>query len=180
MDIISILKIRHSCNGRSRSIRISLSSDGRVLVTRPFWVSEKFAKNFVLEKKEWLEAKFRKMQLSPVSILSKGNRSDYLHYKEKARIIAIERLEYFSQFYSFQYKRLSIRDQKTRWGSCSGSGGLNFNYRLVFLPPELQDYLVVHELCHLKEMNHSTKFWSLVAQQIPDFRKRRKALRSFQ
>jgi predicted metal-dependent hydrolase len=180
MDIISVLKIEHRRVRRSRHVRLSLSVDGRVLVTRPFWVSEKFAQNFVAEKKEWLEAQFKKIQAMPVSVLAKGTRSDYLRYKEKARAIAIERLGYFNKFYQFKYKRLSIRDQRTRWGSCSKGGGLNFNYRLVFLSPELQDYLIVHELCHLKELNHSANFWTLVARQIPDFKKKRQALRSFQ
>ncbi|MDD2680962.1 MAG: M48 family metallopeptidase [Patescibacteria group bacterium] len=179
MEIIPILKIEHRRVRRSRHVRLSLSVDGRVLVTRPFWVSEKFAQSFVLEKREWLHNQLKKIQSMPVSVLGKGTRSDYLRYKERARVIATERLIYFNQFYSFPYKRLSIRDQKTRWGSCSKSGGLNFNYRLVFLPPELQDYLIVHELCHLKELNHSADFWALVAQRIPDFKKKRQYLRNF-
>jgi len=180
MDNSSLLRIEHRRVRRSRNVRISLSADGRVLVTRPFWISEKFAQNFVVDKKDWLESQFKKMQSMPTSVLSKGTRRDYLLYKERARAIVIKRLEYFNKFYQFKYKRISIRDQRTRWGSCSKSGGLNFNYRLVFLPPELIDYLIVHELCHLKELNHSPAFWNIVSQQIPDFKKRRQTLRNFQ
>jgi predicted metal-dependent hydrolase len=148
-------------------------------VTRPFWITQKFAQSFVNGKKEWLYQQLEKLKKAPISPLSRGAKADYLRYKEGARMIARERLKYFNQFYQFKYNRLSIRDQKTRWGSCSKGGGLNFNYRLVFLSPELIDYLIVHELCHLKQLNHSQAFWNLVAEQIPDFKKRRQELHNF-
>ncbi|MBN2884861.1 M48 family metallopeptidase [Patescibacteria group bacterium] len=179
MEIRDDLMIRHRRVRRSRHVRLSLSADGRVLVTRPFWVTEKFAQTFVDQKKEWLYQQLEKLKKVPISPLARGTRADYLRYKEKARKIAQERLEYFNQFYQFKYTRLSIRDQKTRWGSCSKSGGLNFNYRLVFLSPELIDYLIVHELCHLKQLNHSPAFWSLVSKQIPDYKKSRQELHNF-
>ncbi|MCF7860572.1 M48 family metallopeptidase [Patescibacteria group bacterium] len=179
MEIRDNLVVRHRRVRRSRHVRLSLSADGRVLVTRPFWVTERFAQNFVNEKREWILKQWQKLKDAPDSPLSKGTRVDYLRYKERVREIAKERLEYFNQFYHFKYTRLSIRDQRTRWGSCSKRGGLNFNYRLVFLPPELIDYLIVHELCHLQQLNHSPAFWGLVAQQIPDFKKRRQELHNF-
>ncbi|HPY99327.1 MAG TPA: M48 family metallopeptidase, partial [bacterium] len=107
----------------------------------------------------------------------RGGREDYLRNKEKARALVVPRLDYFNQFYNFKFRRLSIRDQRSRWGSCSRNGGLNFNYRLVFLPPNLADYLIVHELCHLGEFNHSPAFWKLVARTIPDYENRRRLLR---
>jgi len=179
MEIRDDLVVSHRRVRRSRRVRLSLSADGRVLVTRPFWVTEKFAQAFVEEKRVWLNQQWEKLKDMPISTLSKGTRTDYLRYKEKAREIAKERLEYFNKFYNLKYTRLSIRDQKTRWGSCSKSGGLNFNYRLVFLPANLIDYLIVHELCHLRQLNHSPAFWNLVAEQVPDFKKRRQELRNF-
>ncbi len=74
-------------------------------------------------------------------------------------------------------KKIGVRNQKGRWGSCSRNGSLNFNFRVVYLPPPLVDYIVVHELCHLGELNHSKKFWSLVSQAVPDYRLMRKKLR---
>ena len=71
------------------------------------------------------------------------------------------------------YGRITVRDQKTRWGSCSQTGNLNFNFRLILAPLEVLDYVVVHELCHRRQMNHSTQFWQEVAQVLPDYRKRK-------
>ncbi|MFH1536961.1 MAG: M48 family metallopeptidase [Patescibacteria group bacterium] len=101
----------------------------------------------------------------------------YLKYKEQARFLIEERLNYFNQFYNHEFCRVSIRNQKTRWGSCSSKGNLNFNYRILFLPRDTADYIIVHELCHLKEMNHSKNFWILVSQTFPNYKYIRKNLR---
>jgi len=102
---------------------------------------------------------------------------NYLKYKEVARGIATSRLEYFNTFYGFKYNRIAIRDQKTRWGSCSKKGNLNFNYKIALIPEKARDYIIVHELCHLGEFNHSRNFWNLVAKTMPDYIKIRQSLR---
>lgn len=102
----------------------------------------------------------------------------YLNNKEAARKLVHDRLAHFNVAYGFEYNRVSIKNQKTMWGSCSKKGNLNFNYRLALIPPELADYVIVHELCHLQELNHSKRFWSLVARTIPDYAQRRKALKT--
>jgi predicted metal-dependent hydrolase len=83
--------------------------------------------------------------------------------------MVIEKLEYYNTFYNFKYNRISIKNQKTKWGSCSSLGNLNFNYRLLYLPQRIFDYIVVHELCHLGQMNHSADFWKLVEKTFPDY-----------
>jgi len=98
--------------------------------------------------------------------------------RAQARVLVHARLQHFNQFYQFSYNKVFIKSQKTRWGSCSSNRNLNFNYRITSLAPELQDYLVVHELCHLKEFNHGQAFWDLVALQIPDYRILRTKLRA--
>jgi predicted metal-dependent hydrolase len=100
------------------------------------------------------------------------NARHYAEHKEKARELVHARLAHWNEFYKYTYKRVAIRNQRSRWGSCSTQQNLNFNYRLVFLPLELVDYVVVHELCHLAHFNHSQNFWNLVAQAIPDYEKR--------
>ena len=104
---------------------------------------------------------------------------EYKKQKETIRNFFIARVEHFNQFYNFTFNKITIRNSRTRWGSCSKKGNLNFNYRIISLPQQLQDYIVVHELCHLKEMNHSKSFWDLVAQVIPDYKKVKQILQEF-
>ncbi len=94
-----------------------------------------------------------------------------------ARAIVHEHLARANAHYGFTYNKIFIRNTRTRWGSCSTRGNLGFNYRIVKLPPELAHYVVVHELCHRKEFNHSAKFWALVAETIPNWKKTRATLR---
>lgn len=98
-------------------------------------------------------------------------------YKKKADEVIHDRLQFFNEHYGLKYKRVTMRNQKSRWGSCSRLKNLNFNWRLIMAPIEVIDYVVAHELCHIKEMNHSPKFWNLLTQTIPDYKERRKWLR---
>ncbi len=94
-----------------------------------------------------------------------------------ARTLVHARLEHFNQYYNFSYNKVAIRNQKTRWGSCSSKRNLNFSVRILTLSPEAQDYLIIHELCHLKEFNHSSRFWALVAEQCPDYKRIRASMK---
>lgn len=96
--------------------------------------------------------------------------------RETARLRIEERLVYWSARMGLTYGRVSIRDQRTRWGSCSSKGNLNFNWRLVFAPQSVLDYVVIHELAHLREMNHSRRFWAKVAEFSPQHREHRRWL----
>ena len=107
----------------------------------------------------------------------KGSKSEYLKYKDQALILVKNKLEHFNQFYNFKYNKVTIRNQSTRWGSCSRRGNINFNYKLALLPENLVDYVIVHELCHLGEFNHSKDFWNLVAKTMSDYKERRQELR---
>lgn len=108
----------------------------------------------------------------------RGSPQDYANHKVAAKQLAQDRLTYFNRQYGFTFKRVSIKNQASRWGSCSKLGNLNFHYRIATLPAQLADYVIVHELCHLQEMNHSKQFWQLVAKSIPDYRERRRQLRN--
>ncbi len=111
--------------------------------------------------------------------MRRGTKRHFDKYKKEARVLVMDRLTFFNAHYNFVYKKVFIKNQKTRWGSCSQRGNLNFNYKIALLPVNLADYLIVHELCHLKEFNHGRQFWSLVGEKIPDYKKLRKELRSF-
>jgi hypothetical protein len=121
--------------------------------------------------------KVRMRRARRVSVRKSPNRADYIAHKNAARDIILSRLEYFTGEYvrldpayamGMKFGRVSIRNQRSRWGSCSAQKNLNFNYRLVHLSPELRDYVIVHELCHLVELNHGRAFWSLVEKMIPN------------
>lgn len=101
---------------------------------------------------------------------------EYKRYKEYTRALVARKINDFNTFYHFPFNRVAIRNQRSRWGSCSKRGNLNFNYRLALISEELVDYVIVHELCHLGEFNHSKNFWNLVAQTIPNHAERRKKL----
>jgi predicted metal-dependent hydrolase len=100
---------------------------------------------------------------------SRATEAHYLAHKERARALVHERLALWSAHYGCTYGRVAIRDQRTRWGSCSSRQNLNFNYRIVFLPIHLADYIIVHEVCHLLELNHGPQFWAHVARTMPAY-----------
>ena len=97
----------------------------------------------------------------------------------RVRVLILNRVEFFNKQLNFKIGRISIRNQRTRWGSCSSKGNLNFNSHLINLPLELLDYVVVHELCHLKQLNHSQDFWLLVEQVLTNFRQLGKQLKTY-
>ncbi len=107
-------------------------------------------------------------------------RVHYVRHKEAARALVKARLAYFNVHYQHRVGKIFIKQHRSRWGSCSERGNLNFNYKIIFLPPVLQDYIIVHELCHLRGFNHSPQFWALVAQTIPNHLTRRRALRALE
>ena len=164
---------------RTRTVRLTVSSNGAVTVTIPYTSNPNRAEQFVKIKAPWILRKlayFKKFtQLTPAPM----RRAEIENYKRQTRRLVTERLRYFNQFYNFTVGRISIRNQKTLWGSCSRKGNLNFNFRLALLPSELSDYVIVHELCHRGQFNHSQKFWDLVGQTLPDYAQLKKTLRAY-
>lgn len=162
-----------------RSTRLSLrvSAGGRLSISAPIFVTERMIESFLLERAAWIEAAVRRLEGEPKLLIQRGGRREYLKHKEAARRMAFERLVYWNQFYGFKYGRVSIRNQKTRWGSCSKQRNLSFNYRIALLPLELADYIILHELCHIKAFDHSDRFWRLMEKTMPDYEKRRQQLK---
>ena len=162
-----------------RGIRIAVHADGSVVVTKSKYIRESEAERLVEIKADWIIEKIQVMKSKPQKLLAHYSAKDFKENKEKAYEFVLGRISYFSKFYNYKINSIKIKNQKTRWGSCSGGGNLSFNYKILFLPESLVDYIIVHEMCHLKEMNHSTRFWSLVAEQIPDHKIRRKEIRLY-
>ena len=155
---------------RARRIRLAVHYDGGVVVTVPVGVRKRVVDKFVTEKANWIIKKLDYFQQFEGKIILKTSKADYLKRKEQARGFIENKVNYFNQFYNFEYNRICVKNQKTRWGSCSKKKNINFNYKVMFLPENMANYIVVHELCHLQELNHSYKFWDLVAETLPDYK----------
>jgi predicted metal-dependent hydrolase len=161
---------------KARKMRIEIGVDG-LKVVKPVFVPFIIIEQFIKSRGAWIIKNLATMSKHvPPPVIPKD---EMVVLKRRAAHLILARLEFYNQQYGFKYKSLSVRDQKTRWGSCSRQGALNFNCRLALLPERLLDYVAVHELCHLKEMNHSLRFWKLVERTIPDYNERRKELHRF-
>ena len=167
---------------KRRSMALQIRTDGSVLVRVPMRVSDRTIRRFVTSHARWIEenrsqmfARRQYLAENPYDIpeWESLTASD----KKVAKQKIIERVDYYADCMGIDYGSISMRNQKSRWGSCSSKGNLNFNYRLAYLPQELLDYVVVHELAHIAHKNHGPQFWALVERYLPDYRARRAMLR---
>jgi predicted metal-dependent hydrolase len=175
---------------RARSARLTVYRDGSLVVTAPTSFRLEAIEKFMVQKSKWILDKieyFKKREKKRLDVLGKMPASEIPHFKNtkaeykeckpEAQKLAESKVQQFNAFYNFNIGTIAIKNQKTRWGSCSRHGNLNFNYKIALLPQRLSDYIVVHEICHIGQFNHSRNFWNLVAQTIPDYMQRRKELR---
>ena len=174
--VISEIKVIRSSR---KTMVLEIIKDGMILVRAPYRMPESEIRRFIQEKSDWIEKHVQRIEerqrtLTPVEGLTM---KDIRKLADQASVVIPKRVEYFAEKIPVTYGRITIRNQKTRWGSCSGKGNLNFNCLLMLAPPEVLDYVVVHELCHRKEMNHSERFWREVENILPDYRERKKWLK---
>lgn len=176
-EIIEIPIIR----SKRKTLGLEVKYDGTVNARVPMRAPREIIERFIREHEAWIIRKRQEWSLS-------GNNRDDMsglppietkEGKAKIRQYIEGQVEYYAKIMGVTYGRISMRNQKTRWGSCSSNGNLNFNNRLLFVPKELVDYVVVHELAHRKEMNHSNAFWNVVEKYMPDYKERRKKLREY-
>ena len=160
---------------RARKMRLSVYCGGDFVVTKPIGLSENIVERFIIQKANWILSKLEYFKQFKGSIF-RNDRKDYLKYKDDALKFVNEKIDRLNKIYNFKFNKISIRNQKTRWGSCSRKGNLNFNYKIISLPKRASDYIIVHELCHLKEFNHSKNFWNLVAKAVPEYSEIKKEL----
>lgn len=162
---------------KTRGLRLSVYPDGRAVISAPSFLGISTIEQFVKGRMDWVKAKLEAFTPFRRVLRRKNSRAEYAKYKDDARKLVEDRILVLNKHYGFRVGRISIKNQKSRWGSCSAKGNLNFNYKIVFLPKDIADYIIVHELCHLRELNHSRSFWKLVAQVVPDYLKLRNELR---
>lgn len=158
-----------------RTVSLQIIPGGEVLVRCPKRMSNGDIRRFVESKSGWIESIWKTDRRGAASCFFRTGQLQAL--ASQARQTVPERVAYFAPLVGVTYGRITIRSQHTLWGSCSGKGNLSFNCLLMLTPPEVLDYVVVHELCHRKEMNHSARFWAEVGRVLPDYEIRRKWLR---
>ena len=159
-----------------RSSRKTLSiqlKNGEIIARAPLRMKDKDIYSFIESKKSWLEKNLAKIEEreKAVSEVEHFTEEEIKALAEKARVIIAERVRYYAPKIGVTYNRITIRCQRTRWGSCSSKGNLNFNCLLVLFPLEIIDSVVVHELCHRKHMNHSPKFYAEIEKVFPEYRR---------
>ena len=180
MEKIQKRKTEHISYGLIRAKRktmaLKVSEDGMVTVRIPYGVRPEEADRFVEAHVDWIRKRIlecrERAAARPVYTDQEREAG-----KRLAKELLLKKCRYFAERMGVSYGTVTVREQKTRWGSCSTKGNLNFNWKLVLMPQALLDYVVVHELAHRKEMNHSARFWAIVEQELPDYQKRRNELK---
>ena len=164
-----------------KTVAIQVNSDLSVTVRAPRSASEKDIEEILKKKEAWISKHIEKIKDAKERFeaepTEKLTREKVIALADEALKVIPERVEYFAKVIGVTYGKITIRNQKTRWGSCSSKGNLNFNCLLMLAPPEVLDYVVVHELCHRKQMNHSKAFWLEVEKVLPNYKEVRKWLK---
>ena len=164
---------------RRRTISVEITEDLEVLVRAPKWVPKYEIEAFVNRNTDWIMKHMAKVRRRK----EEERKADPISPQElemlriEARYVIPGKVRHFADLLGVTYGRVSIRNQKTLWGSCTAKGNISFNCLLMKTPEHIQDYVIVHELCHIKELNHSPAFWKYVEAIIPDYRKCRKWLK---
>lgn len=163
-----------------RTLSIEIKPDGRVIVKAPLFMSKAAIDYFVRQKEDWIEKNkekvLKKNRLN--SNVEKFTEEELKVLKKRAKNMILPLVEDYAEIMGLEYGTVSIRAQHSRWGSCSGKGNLNFNCLLALCPEACMRYVVVHELCHIRHMNHSKAFWREVEEYMPDYKIHRKWLKN--
>ena len=163
---------------RRRTISLEITKSGEIVLRAPWYATRWDIQRFVEAKEEWLNQALKRYEENiKVQPTQKRDPDRIKELAKQAKKEIPPRVEYFANIIGVEYGRIAIRNQKTRWGSCSSKGNLNFNCLLMLVPEDVRDYVIVHELCHLIELNHSPAFWIEVEKIIPDYKQKRKWLK---
>ena len=163
---------------KRKTLSIEVKMD-EVLVRAPQRMTNQQIRVFLEQKREWID-KHQKILQSQAEMVRREplyTEEDIKEFANKAMQIIPKKVEHYAKIVGVDYGRITIRNQRTRWGSCSSKGNLNFNCLLVLFPDEVIDYVVVHELCHRKHMDHSKAFYAEVERVFPEYKKCQKWLK---
>jgi predicted metal-dependent hydrolase len=163
LEVPDIGPVTLAISKRAKYLRITIKPDRTVRLTVPTGMAEKKAQQFLHSKIPWIKKHLVKFEQSDNSM---GSVRLPRINKARARVVLIERLEELAELHNFSFNKVSIRNQKTKWGSCSSKDNISLNMNLVRLPAEMRDYVILHELVHTRFKNHSTKFWAELDRRI--------------
>lgn len=161
---------------RRRTISLRVNDDGEVIVNADHRVPMSFIEIFVSKKRSWIERTKQKIEGRKKNAII-INPHLVSQYKKQAHDIIQERISYYSTITGLKFSKFRITSAKSRFGSCTSKGVLSFSWRLIFYPKEVIDYIVVHELTHLREFNHSRNFWERVELVLPEYKTHKKWLK---
>lgn len=159
---------------RRRSVALIITADAQLVVRAPRYLSDRDIAKFIAQKKAWIERNLARQAARPRPAALTAEERE--RWRQVAREKITERCRYFSELTGYRPVKVSITSARTRWGSCGAKGSINFSWRLAMVPPEVIDYVIVHELVHLAELNHSSRFWRRVGEIVPDHRLHRRWL----
>ena len=164
---------------RAKYVNVTIKGNGDLIVSLPHKLPEEYSKKFLMEKEDWICKHVNSAIKSGAIILPKHNKKEREFYREYARIYVHKKIAEVKRRHDFKVNKVYIKNQTSQWGSCSSKNNLNFNYKLIFLPTELAEYVVAHELCHLREFSHSEKFWALIENIVPNSKKLDKEIQKY-
>ncbi len=174
-----LLDMEHSIiRSNRKTISVEITRKAEIIVRVPLRMSKEDIERFLLEKSDWIERTLEKVKSNNDTVsLPPFTEEELSLITKRAKEYISNRVSFFADSMGISYGRICIKHQKTRWGSCSAKGNLNFNCLLMLCPLEVIDYVIIHELCHLIHHNHSTLFWHEVEKYIPDYKIHKKWLK---
>jgi len=178
LNLDYIIKKSH----KAKRVSLKITSSGKLIAIIPYtYKTDLPIKKFIAEKKDWILKHLKPAYKFKNTTLDKNLlHKNFLKNKQLILQDIKTLVDYYAKFYNISYKKITIKNQSTIWGSCSKSKNLNFNFRIAYLPTQLKNYIIIHEVCHTLEMNHSKKYWSFVYQTTPNYKLYIKQLRKYE
>lgn len=163
---------------KRRNMSMKIDNYGKIIVNAPKQICQNDLSKFIITNQDWIIKKQEEFK----NKLNKIHQLDYnpkykIKYKISAKKVFKDRVEYFATKYGFKYNKIKLSSAKTRWGSCSNNKNINLNWKLIFAPDDVIDYVIIHELMHLKHFNHSKKYWSELSKLVSDYKNSKKWLK---
>ena len=178
IEINGIGLVTFARSKRAKRLGITIKPFRGVRVAVPYRSSFERAEEFAYSQIGWIKRQIERMKKYEKKYNENANKVNSID-KEKARVILVGRLKYLADGYGYSYNRVFIRNQKTRWGSCSAKNNISLNIKLVILPDELMDYVILHELVHTRKKNHSKEFWEEMDKLVENSKQLRSRLRQY-